>query len=740
MKFSKICVVCFFHLVMISVGSLFSQQIDQLLLSRIEHCVFEVVLEKPKEGKLEYAKKLPYENLPYKVRNDKYIPVGTAFALPSGKLISAAHLFSLEKQSITNKIFIRDRKKQIFPIKNVYFYDDSKDYIIFDAQGFTIEEQFNTNSNYVLNEIVYTVGNALGDGIILREGLLTSTTLESQNGSWEWLRFSAPASPGNSGGPLLNKNGEVIGIIVMKSANENLNYALPISYALSQEEPMAILHKRIKYSIALFNNYVSNSYYDFSTQLPLPIDELRSLLQKDYERWMKDHFSLLKQEWEGKTFPFTKGSSSIIHSINNIEFPSIIAQRQDGGWALFGASSISNSDIESGGVVRYGTIGALTFSHFIKPSSISFDTILGNSKIFMDLLLQGIPFYREMGGESVSITSMGKADSFSNFDDSFGRRWIVGQWTMDYVDMKLLVYALPVPDGFICFMRFDSIDNIDNNYVYDFQFMCDFICFCYQGTFSQWKEFLTLGDKLPSILKDVVFNYNKGEIEFGKDNFLFKNSFSGIVWSNDSAMTLCFSYDPIYNDDNKMAGVSWVPRATILNDNEIIPSKIEIKKMLAPLEGAPDSYVRLYNQVIHSIYPYDGHTISGATFLQKYFVLNPSDNKTDNRLLLATITHYHPEHKEIIATIDRELKDGFMVGVTTKEKESLIANTKSDLDSNSNTSSDSALTHESSTANDNSSSSELELPVLDDELKLTPSTLDPNAPLPNQEIRPWQSY
>ena len=38
---------------------------------------------------------------------------------------------------------------------------------------------------------------------------------------------------GNSGAPLLNLRGQVIGLVIGKSAGENLNYALPIEHVMA---------------------------------------------------------------------------------------------------------------------------------------------------------------------------------------------------------------------------------------------------------------------------------------------------------------------------------------------------------------------------------------------------------------------------------------------------------------------------------------------------------------------------
>ena len=90
-----------------------------------------------------------------------------------------------------------------------------------------------TNNTTQIDEPVFAVGNALGEGVVIRDGLLTSLTPEDQDGRWKWLRYSAATSPGNSGGPLLNAAGEVVGVVIGKSPGENLNYALPIEHVLA---------------------------------------------------------------------------------------------------------------------------------------------------------------------------------------------------------------------------------------------------------------------------------------------------------------------------------------------------------------------------------------------------------------------------------------------------------------------------------------------------------------------------
>ena len=83
---------------------------------------------------------------------------------------------------------------------------------------------------------MFAVGNALGEGVVIRDGVYTSDSPEEQDGKWNWLRFTAAASPGNSGGPLVDRHGQLIGVVLRKSPSENLNYALSIAQVLGAKE------------------------------------------------------------------------------------------------------------------------------------------------------------------------------------------------------------------------------------------------------------------------------------------------------------------------------------------------------------------------------------------------------------------------------------------------------------------------------------------------------------------------
>jgi hypothetical protein len=69
----------------------------------------------------------------------------------------------------------------------------------------------------------------MGEEIKLTDGLISATT--GYKGSETMYQISAAVQPGNSGGPLFNSDGAVIGIVCAKHEGaENANYAVKVSY------------------------------------------------------------------------------------------------------------------------------------------------------------------------------------------------------------------------------------------------------------------------------------------------------------------------------------------------------------------------------------------------------------------------------------------------------------------------------------------------------------------------------
>ena len=81
-----------------------------------------------------------------------------------------------------------------------------------------------------IGETVFAIGNPLGLERTVTEGVLSQTHRNFEG--LLYLQVDAPVNPGNSGGPLFNARGQVIGIINMGHAYmEGLNFAIPARHA-----------------------------------------------------------------------------------------------------------------------------------------------------------------------------------------------------------------------------------------------------------------------------------------------------------------------------------------------------------------------------------------------------------------------------------------------------------------------------------------------------------------------------
>lgn len=93
----------------------------------------------------------------------------------------------------------------------------------------------------VVGEAAIVIGNAMGYGISVTNGIISAkdreVSITDDSGNVvtnSLLQTNAAVNPGNSGGALLNANGEVIGIVSAKLSDqsvEGMGYAIPISYA-----------------------------------------------------------------------------------------------------------------------------------------------------------------------------------------------------------------------------------------------------------------------------------------------------------------------------------------------------------------------------------------------------------------------------------------------------------------------------------------------------------------------------
>ena len=95
--------------------------------------------------------------------------------------------------------------------------------------------ELNKEAKVNIGDDVIVIGNAFGQGQVVTKGIISSTNKSvEENGTVlkSLIQTDAAINHGNSGGPIINTEGEIIGICVAKSSNEdaeNMGFAIPIS-------------------------------------------------------------------------------------------------------------------------------------------------------------------------------------------------------------------------------------------------------------------------------------------------------------------------------------------------------------------------------------------------------------------------------------------------------------------------------------------------------------------------------
>ena len=135
-----------------------------------------------------------------------------------------------------------------------------------------------------LGDIVFTIGAPVGyeyrgtvtNGIVSGLNRLVEVSVGNSNQEdyvMEVIQTNAAVNPGNSGGPLLNANGEVVGIISMKlveNSIEGMGFAIPINYAMSHVTKLEKGEKieRPLLGISMLN--ATDTYGLFQNRIVLP--------------------------------------------------------------------------------------------------------------------------------------------------------------------------------------------------------------------------------------------------------------------------------------------------------------------------------------------------------------------------------------------------------------------------------------------------------------------------------------
>jgi serine protease Do len=162
--------------------------------------------------------------------------VGSGVVVSSdGYILTNSHVISNGTAQKIKVMFMNGEEKEARAV----WYDVMMDLAVIKVEGENFDVAQLGNSDVVnIGQLAIAIGNPLGlefertvtSGII--SGLDRSLDIDEFNRMEGLLQTDASINSGNSGGPLLNAKGEVIGINTLKiSSGEGLGFAIPINMA-----------------------------------------------------------------------------------------------------------------------------------------------------------------------------------------------------------------------------------------------------------------------------------------------------------------------------------------------------------------------------------------------------------------------------------------------------------------------------------------------------------------------------
>jgi S1-C subfamily serine protease len=110
-------------------------------------------------------------------------------------------------------------------------YDETLDVALLKISGTYDYLSLDDSNNIQVGEKVIAIGNPLGLQFSVSEGIVSAVHRAGVNNLDIYIQTDAALNPGNSGGPLINKKGKVIGINNFKvGSSESLGFALESNY------------------------------------------------------------------------------------------------------------------------------------------------------------------------------------------------------------------------------------------------------------------------------------------------------------------------------------------------------------------------------------------------------------------------------------------------------------------------------------------------------------------------------
>jgi hypothetical protein len=256
---------------------------------------------------------------------------GSGFLISSdGRIVTNHHVIA-GATSATVKL----NNGAFFPVEGLMADDPEHDLAIIKVNGKNLPHLSLLGSDTLaLGQHVLAIGSPLGLENSVSDGIISGFRKDEKGVNW--IQTTAAASHGNSGGPLLVMDGNVIGVLTWKAGEgENLNFAVPSSSILplltnSLVQPLASASKlptavlgnnkeRIwtsvtsgrDFKIRIEGDYIYTEWVNLPSQLQNTVAFMRSELKKDGDKWAGKVRTRLPYSYKSAYFDFWKTGQTV---------------------------------------------------------------------------------------------------------------------------------------------------------------------------------------------------------------------------------------------------------------------------------------------------------------------------------------------------------------------------------------------------------------------------------------------
>jgi hypothetical protein len=566
-------------------------------LNRLSRGVFEVVAPKLEDDAIKYQDPLPFDLLPFAARNSRFWGRATAFAIAPNRFVTAAHV--LDAMGTLESRYLRDAAGQAYEIGRILKFSQYRDLVEFELTSPPKDVvPLELARAPKVGDPVFSVGNALAEGIVLRGGLLTSFTPENMAGRWKDIRFSAAASPGNSGGPLVDEAGRVIGVVVRKSGTENLNYAIPIA----ELEALSATESEFWVKGVSFEDDNKQMFLDWRHASPLPstLRDLRAAAQRSFLDFLSAGQAKFDAKYGPETFPRDHALATYLRNPNIPFGLGRFALDRSGGWRI-AHIDYHEKEITPRQWVSYHSIGRYAQLIIARPRDVPLLRFFQSPKLIADTILSVLELKRPFAGKQIPIETLGEPQERERWVDGLGRPWLTSVWRLGFADESVVLDCLTNPGGVACTWNVLPVSG-EAPYRMGVKRNASRTTLAYYGRIKDWIEFLALPeDYKPKVLagKEIAVRFDKNlAIDIGG----FQGSVEVPSLTDESLLYVYPSLDPA----NGVAPLTPRIFEVRVKANRDKAFRVGIERVFEPTDSSPEHHVQLWGELQKGEAPFNG--------------------------------------------------------------------------------------------------------------------------------------